>query len=265
MQNKNQNFLKEIMRLKKLDLIQKIQNTQRVRFSKNQNFRDSENLHFQTLFKNEDEKVKLIAEIKFASPTNPNIGSSEDLLKRAKEYEKAGADAVSIITEKHFFKGDISFISKVKQHVSLPILQKDFIIDPVQIYEAKEAGADALLLIARLVDVKKLQKFVILCFSIGIEPIVEINNEEDLEKAKISGTNIIAVNARNLETFVIDISNACLLTKKIPDSFIKLGFSGIQSVHEVSEYKNAGAKGVLVGTSLMQAKDIKKFIDDLHL
>src|SRR6266700_1535424 len=124
---------------------------------------------------------------------------------------------ISIITEKHYFKGDISFISKVKENVSLPVLQKDFIIDPVQIYEAKEAGADALLLISRLVTERQLQKFVSLCFSLGIEPVVEINNEEDLKKTITTKTNIIAVNARDLDTFIVDIEKACLLMQEIPN------------------------------------------------
>jgi indole-3-glycerol phosphate synthase len=265
MSKKNQKFLKQIIEKKRLDIL-KTQKTQFAEKSEYLTSRESNSSSFMKIFddKNKD-RIKLIAEIKIASPMNPYLGSAEKLLERARKYEEVGADAVSIITEKHYFKGDISFVSKVKQHVSLPILQKDFIIDSVQIHEAKKAGADALLLIARLTNAKQLEEFVDLCFALQIEPVVEINNKEDLEKAVSSPTNIIAVNARDLDTLKIDVQNACLLVQKIPDSFIKLGFSGIQSAHEVLQYKNAGAKGVLVGTSLMKTKGITGFIKSLQL
>lgn len=208
--------------------------------------------------------VAIIAEMKFASPTNPNLGSSEDLLDRAREYQKAGADAISIITEKHVFKGDIGFVSQVKKVVKIPILQKDFVIDKQQIYEAKNAGADALLLIARIVSKKQLKAFVLLVQKLGIEPVVEVFDEKDLKKAVATATKFIAVNARDLETFVVDVDKACKLMEKIPDRFIKLGFSGISSKTEVKKYTDAGAKGVLVGTSLMKAKNIKEFIGGLR-
>jgi len=207
--------------------------------------------------------IGLIAEVKFASPTNPNLGSKEKLLDRVKKYEKGGADAISIITEKYFFKGDVKSIELVREQIKLPVLQKDFVIDKRQIYQAKEVGSDALLLIARLVDKKTLQSFVELCFELDIEPVVEMNNEEDLKKTLATKTNIIAVNARNLENFKIDIDAACKLIKKIPNKYIKLGFSGINSKKEVIKYKNAGARGVLVGTSLMKTENIKEFIERL--
>ncbi len=208
--------------------------------------------------------ISIIAEIKFASPTNPRLGSAEDLLDRAIEYQKAGADAISVITEKHFFKGDIRFVSQIKKSVKFPVLQKDFIIDEQQIYEAKNVGADALLLIARLIDKKTLNRFVELCFAQGIEPVVEVHNEADLKKAVTTKTSFIAVNARDLDTFEIDVEKACRLLKKIPTTYIKLGFSGIQSKVEVKKYVEAGAKGVLVGTSLMKAKNINGFISSLR-
>ena len=208
-------------------------------------------------------KISIIAEIKLASPTVPYFGSEKDISKRAINYQKAGADAISIITEKYFFKGNLKFISKIKDKVDLPILQKDFVIDPYQIYEAKIAGANALLLIAKIINKQTLIKFVSLCQEIGLEPIVEINDEQDLKKALSTSTNIIAVNARNLDTFIVDVDRACLLMKKIPNRFVKFGFSGIKSSDEVKMYKDAGASGILVGTSLMKTKDIKNFIKKL--
>ena len=261
MQKKNKNFLEEIMKLKKEELSQKNRHVGRLDF---ENFSKPDSQRFLKVFESDGKKVGLIAEVKFASPTSPNLGSPKDLLKRVEEYEKAGADAISIITEKSYFKGDTSFVSQVKKQVSIPVLQKDFVIDPSQIYEAKEIGSDAILLIARLVDKKTLSKFVELCFTLNIEPVVEIVNQEDLKKAIATQANIIAVNARDLQTFVIDVEKACALIKRIPDRFIKLGFSGVHSRTEVLQYQSAGAKGVLVGTSLMQAKDIGRFISSLR-
>ncbi len=214
--------------------------------------------------KKKSKDIAIIAEVKFASPTIPYLGSPGDLRTRVKEYERAGADAISIITEKHFFKGDIGFVSQVKKVVKIPVLQKDFIIDPYQIYEAKSAGSNALLFIARLVSKEKLQIFVLLAQKLGIEPIIEVFNEKDLKKAVATKTLFIAVNARDLETFIVDVPKACELIKNIPDRFIKLGFSGIESKKEVMMYKNAGAKGVLVGTSLMKANNITKFLGGLR-
>lgn len=208
--------------------------------------------------------IAIIAEIKFASPTEPRLGAKSDLVKRAKQYQQAGADAISLIVEPHIFKGDLSDVAKVKKTISLPILVKDFVTDEQQIYQAKKAGADAILLIAKIVDKEELAEFVTKTQAVGLEPVVEINSKDDLEKALITETNIIAVNARNLDTLEVDVEGACRLLSRVPNSFVKLGFSGINGRLEVEKYQKAGAKGVLVGTSLMKAKNIKEFIATLR-
>lgn len=208
--------------------------------------------------------IAVIGEIKFASPTAGILGTEKDLLSRATAYEANGVDAISIVTEKHFFQGDVSFVTQIKKEVHITVLQKDFVIDPYQIQQAKQAGADALLLIAKIVSAKELQQFVDLCLEIGIEPVVEINDEHDLQSAFQTHTNIIAVNARNLDTFAVDVANACQLLETIPSRYIRLGFSGITSHKEVMEYKNAGAKGILVGTSLMKSSNIQAFLGGLR-
>jgi indole-3-glycerol phosphate synthase len=208
--------------------------------------------------------IAIIAEIKLASPAHPDLGSEKEIFERAKAYERAGANAISFITEKNYFKGDVKFVPELKKTVSLPILQKDFVIDESQIHEAKEIGSDALLLIVRYLDQEALQKFVDLCLRLGIEPVVEINDDADLEKAVATNTNSIAVNARNLEDFTLDVDKACRLLKKIPDRFIKLGFSGIHSAKEVQQYQDAGARAVLVGTELMKAGNVKEFLTSLR-
>ncbi len=208
--------------------------------------------------------IGLIAEIKLASPSAGKLGKREDMIRRIKMYELGRADALSLVVAKERFGGDAGMIEEAKKITHLPILAKDFIIDPYQIYEAKVNGASAILLIVKLVSKKTLIKFVDLCQKIGIEPIVEINDEKDLEKAVATTTAIIAVNARNLQTFAINVDQACRLMDKIPDRFIKLGFSGINSSNEVKKYQGAGAKGVLVGTSLMKAKNTKEFLMSLR-
>lgn len=207
----------------------------------------------------------IIAEVKFASPQGGIMGLEKDLLGRVKQYESAGVDVISIITEPHFFKGNIDFIGKVKEAVKLPVLQKDFVIDEYQIYEASREGADALLLISRLVDEKTLEQFVESCLAEGTEPVVEIYSEEDLGKAIATETRFIAVNSRDLDTFEVNVERACRFMKKIPEKFVRLGFSGIQSEDEVRKYREAGARGVLVGTALMRTRNVGEFLQGLEV
>lgn len=205
----------------------------------------------------------IIAEIKLASPTEGKLGFESEILRRVKEYEKSKVNAVSVITEKSVFKGSPGLVAKIKRSTNLPILQKDFILDELQIYEAKLAGSDALLLIAKILDKKTLGRFVDTSFEIGLEPVVEINDNKDLKKALKTKTRIIAVNARNLDDLKVDVERACRLLEKVPNQFIKLGFSGISSKNEADKYKKAGAKGILIGTNLMKAGNIKEFLERL--
>ncbi len=208
--------------------------------------------------------IAIIAEIKFASPTEPHLADRADLIRRAKEYEQAGADAISLIAQKNIFKGDMADVAKVKNVTALPILLKDFVISEKQIYQTKKAGADAILLIAKIVSKEKLKRFVKLAKSVSLEPVVEINDKDDLKKAMGTETSLVAVNARNFDTLAVDVNAACGLLNKVPPAFLKLGFSGVNGKLEVDKYRKAGAKGVLVGTSLMKAQNIKEFIGGLR-
>lgn len=212
-----------------------------------------------------DDEMAIIAEIKLASPTSLFLGSESAISQRAIAYEQAGSDVISVITERHYFKGSTTFIPKLKTKITIPILQKDFVIDTYQIYEAKTLGSDAILLIARLVEEDLLKIFVNLCLDLGVEPVVEVHDDDDLKKALTTKTMCIAVNARDLSTFGVSISQACAILEKIPEGYIKLGFSGVQSFSDVREYRKAGAKGVLVGTSLMKSNDIKDFLSSLRI
>lgn len=208
--------------------------------------------------------ISLIAEIKLASPSTGRLGNVMDIEKKAQDYETSFADAISVVVDKKYFDGELEFIGKIKNVVSLPVLAKDFIIDPYQIYEAKLCGADAILLIAKILTKNKLQQFVKHCFDTGLEPVVEVNNIKELEKALNTGSRIIAVNARDLSTFRVDVDRACQLIKDMPRKFVSLGFSGVLGRNEVEQYKKAGAKGVLVGTSLMKSKNIREFLMSLR-
>jgi len=201
----------------------------------------------------------IIAEVKFASPISGRLGSQGTFMQRIKAYEKAGFQAVSIITEPHFFKGKARFIVQAKQETSLPVLQKDFVIDAYQIYEAAILKSDALLFIARIVPCKTLQQFVMLAQTLGIEPVVEIVDTNDLKKACQTTTRVIAVNARDLNTFTVDIVKAAGLIRQIPVEYHKLGFSGIHSKNDISLYQSAGAQGILIGTALMKEVNVDAF------
>ncbi|HEX3082275.1 MAG TPA: indole-3-glycerol phosphate synthase TrpC [Candidatus Saccharimonadia bacterium] len=206
----------------------------------------------------------VIAEIKIASPSHPRLGSLDEAVGRAAAYEEAGADAVSFITERHYFKSDGAYIARLKSATNLPVLQKDFVVDEYQVYQARALGSDALLLITRLIDAGMLGTLVTLTRELGMEPVVEINSEGDLEKALATDTAVVAVNARDLSTFEVDVARACRLLERLPGHLVRLGFSGIESAEQVRQYEAAGANGVLVGTSLMQAADPRAFIRDLR-
>lgn len=209
--------------------------------------------------------IAIIGEIKLASPSENNLGTSEDIQTRVRKYEQAGVDAISVVTEKHFFKGDAEFVGQIKSMVFLPVLQKDFILDSYQLYEAKIAGADAILLIARILSEVELTSLVKEAKQIGVEPVVEVQSIEDLKKAQVTEAEIIAVNARDLDTFEVNIDKACALLREISSSYLRLGFSGVSGRIDAKKYKNAGANGILIGTSLMKTRNISQFLERIRV
>lgn len=225
-----------------------------------------ENKRFQQATQNPREgKIAIIAEIKLASPSAGNLGNINEIEFRIKEYERAGVDAISVVTERRFFKGDPKMVTTIRGMTALPILQKDFVIDEYQLYEAKNLGADAILLIVRIIPEKDLIKFVNLAKKIGIEPVVEVNSKNDLKGALKTDTKVIAVNARDLDTFEVDVDKACDLIKRIPSRFIRLAFSGVKGREEMKRYGNAGVDGVLIGTSLMKSRNISNFLKGVRV
>ena len=199
--------------------------------------------------------MALIAEIKRASPSAGVIQEQVDFPRIAGEYQAGGASAISVLTEAHFFQGDLDHIGKVKKKVSLPILQKDFIIDPFQIYEGRIAGADAVLLIAAMITQGQVGEFTQLIRDLGMIPLVEVHNEEDLGKVSGLPLPLIGINNRNLQTLEVNLEVTCHLIKKIPQGTMVISESGIKNREDVKRLQQAGARGVLVGEVLMRSAD----------
>lgn len=209
--------------------------------------------------------VGIIAEMKLASPSAGRLGNQADVKTRLQSYVEAGADGLSMVVDAKYFGGSLDMLALAKESTTLPVLCKDFILDAYQIYEVKQYGANAVLLIAKILHGDQLENFVEISLELGIEPIVEIQTEQELDLALKTNCRCIAVNARNLNNFIVDIDQACCLIQHIPAGKVPLGFSGVKTVQEVTKYKTAGAKAVLVGTSAMQSQDVVAFFRRLRV
>ncbi|MFH0947741.1 MAG: indole-3-glycerol phosphate synthase TrpC [Elusimicrobiota bacterium] len=208
-------------------------------------------------------RINLIAEIKKASPSAGEIISNFDVEKIAKQYEEAKVDAISVLTETKYFQGDISYIDLVKRVSSLPILRKDFIIDEYQIYESRYFGADAILLIAAILDIEKIKKFLKIANGLTLSAIVEVHNEDELKKVLETDAEIIGINNRNLSDLTVDLSTTYKLAPKIPKDKIVVSESGIKTKQDIKRMKDAGLNAVLIGEHFMKSQDIKKAIIEL--
>ncbi|MFO0754159.1 MAG: indole-3-glycerol phosphate synthase TrpC [Thermodesulfovibrionales bacterium] len=210
-----------------------------------------------------DAALRLIAELKKASPAKGLIRKDFDPVPIASLYERKGADALSVLTEEDFFQGRLSFLGEVRRKTALPLLRKDFIFDEYQLYEARVNGADALLLIAALLERSQAQDYLHLASELGLQVLFEVHDEEELEKALRVNAEIIGINNRNLRTLAIDLSTTLRLRKEVPPGRIVVSESGIRTRSDVERLREAGVDALLVGTSLMQAEDIGGKIDEL--
>jgi indole-3-glycerol phosphate synthase len=201
-------------------------------------------------------RINLIAEIKFASPSAGSIREKKDPSAIGRIYEAAGASAISLLTDRKFFQGDIAYLPLLKRAISLPILRKDFIIDEIQLEEATLYGADAALLIARILTTEQLKDLIAACRALGPVPLTEIHDMDDLDKAIECGADIIGINNRDLDTFEIDIHNTFKLAPLTPESCIIVGESGIEDEEDIRALKGTGVNAVLVGSALMKSNDI---------
>lgn len=210
-----------------------------------------------------DEKIKMIAEIKRASPSKGIIRKDFDHLSIARTYEEKAVSAVSILTEEDFFHGNLKFLSEVKKVLTKPILRKDFVFDEYQIYESRANGADAILLIAAILDKNQAAEYLHLSKELGLYVIFEVHNFKELEMALLIDSDIIGINNRDLKTLQVNINTTFELKKEIPSDKVTISESGIKTREDVKRLEDAGIDSILVGTALMEAEDIGKKIDEL--
>lgn len=202
------------------------------------------------------ENIALIAEVKRASPSAGTIRQNVDPAGIAKKYEAAGAAAISVLTDERFFQGSLSDMRTVKNTVTIPVFRKDFVLDPLQVYEARAYGADGILLIAAILSNEDLKTLLALCKALAFDSLVEVHTEEELSRAVDLGAEIIGINNRNLKTFSVDLSTTVKLISSIPEGTTCVSESGIQSRDDVVTLQNANVDAVLVGTALMKSQDI---------
>jgi len=201
-------------------------------------------------------RISLIAEIKFASPSAGVILRDHDPVQIARIYEEAGAGAVSLLTDRRFFHGDIRHLPRIRRAISLPVLRKDFIVDPIQVEESMRMGADAILLIAGILSRNRLKELLAMARGSGMACLTEVHNRDELESAIGCGADIIGINNRDLTTFEVDIHTTLDLAPLIPDGCIRVSESGVSNSEEIRRLRQRNIHAVLVGTSLMKAPDI---------
>jgi len=213
---------------------------------------------------NKPRQISLIAEIKKASPSQGVIRQDFNHLEIARIYQEAGVQAISVLTEEDYFLGNISYINEVKNLAQAPVLRKDFIFEPYQVYESRFYGADAILLIADLLTQDEITQFVAIAAQLGMDSLVEVHNEKELKKVlKLKGVTLIGINNRNLRTLEVDAKTTEKLFTLIPKDKVVVVESGLKSYQDILFLKILGVHAVLVGTALMQAENIKAKIEEL--
>jgi indole-3-glycerol phosphate synthase len=207
--------------------------------------------------------IKLIAEVKKASPSKGVIRADFDPVAIARTYEAHGASCLSVLTDKQYFQGSLDYLWQVRQTVSIPVLRKDFILDSYQLLEARAAGADAVLLIAECLDDCNLRKLHNEAIELGLTPLVEFYEPENLDRVLAAGAQLIGVNNRDLKTFDVDLDHTIRLREKVPLDCVFVGESGIYTRADVLRLQQAGVDAMLVGESLMRDADIGAAVDRL--
>jgi indole-3-glycerol phosphate synthase len=199
--------------------------------------------------------INVIAEIKSASPSAGSIIENPDVEAIAADYQRGGAAAVSIVTEPEFFRGSSAWLARAKSASGLPAIMKDFIIDERQLLHGIAAGANAILLLASLLDARQIRAFIALLDQFGCDALVEVHDEAELERAIGGGAKLIGVNNRNLRDFSVDLGTSERLAARMPAETIKVAESGIKTRHDVERLRNAGFNAFLVGESLLRQED----------
>lgn len=210
------------------------------------------------------EGVSFICEVKKASPSKGVIAEQFPYLEIAKQYEEAGAAAISVLTEPDFFMGSDLYLKEIKAKVKLPLLRKDFTVDAYQIYEAKVIGADAVLLICSLLDTDTLREYLKITDSLGLSALVEAHTKEEIEAALDAGAKIIGVNNRNLKTFEVDLDTCIRLRESVPKERLFVAESGIKTPEDVKKLTKGGVDAVLIGETLMKSNEKKELLSRLR-
>ena len=205
----------------------------------------------------------VIAEIKKGSPSKGIIRPDFDPLEIAEIYQNNGATCISVLTDEHFFMGNLRYLALIRETVSLPLLRKDFIIDPYQIYEARAAGADAILLIAECLELSKLKDFQALAKELHLDVLLEVHDEIEMEKALQTECTLIGVNNRNLRTFTTDLTTTGRLARMMPANRLLVAESGIHSRADIIQLQGDGAKAFLIGEALMREKNIGSKLQEM--
>lgn len=204
------------------------------------------------------EPVSFICEVKKASPSKGVIAQDFPYLKIAREYEEAGASAISVLTEPFYFQGSDNYLMQIAESVKIPVLRKDFTVDAYQIYEAKRLGASAILLICALLDTDTLREYRGIAEELGMSALVEAHTEEEVESALRSGARIVGVNNRNLKTFQVDLTTTERLRSLVPPEIVFVSESGIRGRDEIERLQKIGTNAVLIGETFMRSEDKKK-------
>lgn len=210
------------------------------------------------------EGFHFICEVKKASPSKGVIASEFPYLEIAKEYEAAGAACISVLTEPNHFQGRKEYLKEISETVTIPVLRKDFIVDEYQIYEAKLLGATAVLLIAALLDEKKLRGFLKICNELMLSALVETHDDAEIQIAVNAGASLIGINNRNLNNFQVDINNCIRLRPLIPDGITVVAESGIETAEDIQRIHSAGISAVLIGETMMRCTDKKDMLKKLR-
>lgn len=210
-----------------------------------------------------EKKLSIICEVKKASPSKGIIAQEFPYLDIALEYEKAGADCISVLTEPKWFLGSDEIFESIRRITTLPLLRKDFTIDEYQLYQSKIMGADAVLLICALLDTNTLQQYLSICDNLGLSALVETHNQDEILSAIAAGARIIGVNNRNLHDFSVDLSNASNLRQYIPSNIAFVAESGIKTHTDAIALAKAGANALLIGEALMRCEDKSVFLTQI--
>lgn len=210
------------------------------------------------------EGISFVCEVKKASPSKGIIAEDFPYLEIAREYEKAGADCISVLTETDYFKGEDRFLREINDAVQIPTIRKDFIIDEYMIYEAKLLGASCVLLIAALLDTETIRQYKAICDQLGLSALVEAHDEAEAASALEAGARMVGVNNRNLKDFTVDIHNSTRLRELVPRNVLFVAESGIKTAEDIAELVSAGVNGVLIGETLMRSPDKAQMLDELR-